>query len=42
MVKKLKKGKNYYVQITPYTNVKNRVTGVKTTITGQKSRTKRF
>jgi ABC-type transporter Mla subunit MlaD len=41
-LKKLKKGKKYYVQVIPYTNVKNRVTGVKTTIDGQKSNVKKL
>ena len=33
---------HYYVQVIPYTTVRNRVTGIATTINGQKSETKKI
>ena len=41
-LKKLKKGKKYYVQVIPFTKVKNRVTGVRKVIYGKKSRVKQI
>ena len=41
-LKKIQKGKKYYVQVTPYTDVRNRVTGVTKKIDGCKSKVKKL